>query len=177
MSGRSLSEEVERSPLGQLVISALIVLLLLVEIGTNLPASAVQRSVGPTSGQIAFVLGSEQAWGVFAPDPRPSSLQLEGRVTFADGSHATWHLPQGSPWGENLRFYRWRKWLERVRSDTYPEMWPPTARWIASQYAHGRSPVTQVQLVRRFHDNTIADPQPPWKEFVYYTLDLPKAGT
>ena len=100
MSGRSLSEEVERSPLGQLVISALIVLILLVEIGTNLPASAVQRSVGPTSGQISFLLGNEQAWGVFAPDPRSTSLQLEGRVTFADGSHATWHLPTGSPWGE-----------------------------------------------------------------------------
>jgi hypothetical protein len=176
MPGRSLSEEVERSSVGQLVISALIVLTLLVEIGTNLPASAVERSVGPTSGQISFLLGNEQAWGVFAPDPRSTSLQFEGRITFADGSHATWHIPTGSSWGENLRLYRWRKWLERVRSDGYTEIWPPTARWIASLYAHHSSPVAQVQLVRRFHDNTVSDPQPPWKEFVYYTLDLPKAG-
>ena len=142
--------------MGQLVISALIVLLILVEIGTNLPASAVQRSVGPTSAQVASLLGSDNAWGVFAPDPRPTSLQLEALVTFADGTTATWHMPQGSPWGGNLRYYRWRKWLERVRADDYKELWPPTARWIASLYADRSSPVTQVELIRRFHDNTVA---------------------
>ena len=171
-----MSERLERSPVGQVVISALIVVLLIVEVATNLPDSAVARSIGPDANRIVRILGSENSWGVFAPDPRPTSLQLEGRVTFANGTHATWHLPTGSPWGENLRFYRWRKWLERVRSDTYPETWDPTARWIASLYAGRASPVTQVKLVRRFHDNTLLDPQPPWQEFVYYTLDLPAAA-
>jgi hypothetical protein len=170
-----MSEQFERSPLGQAVISALIVLLVLVEVGTNLPSSAIERSVGPTSNQVVRILASEQTWGVFAPDPRPTSLQFEGRVTFADGTRATWHLPTGSPFGTNLRYYRWRKWLERIRADEYPEIWDPTARWIASLYADRASAVTRVQLVRRFHTNTIADPQPPWQEFVYYTLDLPAA--
>lgn len=167
-----MSERVERSPLGQVLISALVVVLILVEVGTNLPSSAIERSVGETSNRVVRILGSEQAWGVFAPDPRPTSLQVEGRVTFADGTHATWHLPQGSKLYENLRYYRWRKWLERVRSDSYPEIWDPTARWIASLYADGPSAVTKVELVRRFHDNTVEDPQPPWQEFTYYTLDL-----
>jgi hypothetical protein len=171
-----VSERIERSPLGQILISALIVVFLLVEVGTNLPDSAVSRSVGPTANRVVRILGSENSWGVFAPDPRPTSLQLKAKITFADGSHATWHLPTGSPWGTNLRFYRWRKWLERVRSDSYPDTWDPTARWIASLYEHRTSPVVQVQLVRRFHDNTLQDPQPPWQEYVYYTLALPAAA-
>ncbi len=175
MRGRPTSERIERSPFGQLLITTLIVVLILVEVGTNLPSSPVERSVAPTSNQIAFLLGSEQSWGVFAPDPRPVSLQLEARVTFADGSAATWHLPSGHPLIENLRYYRWRKWLERVRDDSYSDIWAPTARWIATLYRGRASPVTKVQLVRRFHDNKIADPQPPWQEYVYFTLDLPAA--
>jgi hypothetical protein len=167
-----LSERVERSPLGQLVISALIVLLLLAEIGTHLPESAVERSVSESSNQIIRVLGSEQAWGVFAPDPRPTSLQLYARVTFTDGTTAIWHLPRGSRVLGNLRYYRWRKWLERARSDSYSDIWDPTARWIATLYDDRAAPVARVELVRRFHDNVVDGPQPPWQEFVYYTLDV-----
>jgi hypothetical protein len=168
-----VSERVERSPLGQVLISALVVVLILVEVGTNLPSSAIARSVGPTSIRIVRLLGFEQAWGVFSPDPRPTSLQFEARVTFADGTQTIWHVPSGDPVVSNLRYYRWRKWVERVRADDYKDIWDPTAHWIASLYAHDRSPVTTVELIRRFHDNTMLNPQPPWQEFVYYTLHLP----
>ena len=167
-----MSERIERSSIGQLVISALIVLLLLAELGTHLPGSAVERSVSESSNQIIRVLASEQAWGVFAPDPRPTSLQLYARITFEDGKTAIWHLPKGNRVVGNLRYYRWRKWLERARSDSYSDIWDPTARWIATLYDDGPSPVARVELVRRFHDNVVVGPQPPWQEFVYYTLDV-----
>ncbi len=172
MEGRSLSERLERTSWGQLFISALIALILLAEVGAHLPQSAIQREVSPSADRVLRLLASEQAWGVFAPDPRGISLELEGRVTFADGSTATWELPHGAAVGENLRYYRWRKWLERVRSDGYQELWDPTARWIASLYEDRASPVARVQLVRRFHENEVSDPQPPWQEYVYYTLEL-----
>ena len=155
-----------------MAISALIVLVLLAEIGVHLPASAVDREVSPSANRVIRLLAAEQAWGVFAPDPRGTSLAIEGRVTFADGSTAVWHLPDGAAIGENLRFYRWRKWLERVRSDSYTDIWDPTARWIASLYDDRDSAVVRVELVRRFKENSIDDPQPPWQEFTYYTLEL-----
>jgi hypothetical protein len=172
VEGRTVSERLERSSTGQLIISACIVLFVLCEIGTNLPSSAVQREEVATADRMVRILGVEQEWGVFAPDPRPTSLQLEARVTFVNGTTATWHLPEGSNVGENLRYYRWRKWLERARSDSYTDIWEPTARWIATLYDDRSSPVETVELVRRFHDNAIRDPQPPYKEFVYYTLEL-----
>jgi hypothetical protein len=173
---QSVSERFERSPVGQLVIVVGVVLFLLCEVGTNLPTSAVERKERATTERFVRILGAEQEWGVFAPDPRSTSLQLEARVTFEDGSRTTWHLPQGSSLGENLRYYRWRKWLERARSDGYTDIWAPTARWIASLYADRRSPVAEVQLVRRFHDNVIDGDQPPYQEYVYCTLRMRSAS-
>ncbi len=167
-----LSARLERSSIGQLIISMGVVLVLLSELGTHLPASALERAVSPTANQVVRILASEQAWGVFAPNPRETSLEFEGRVTFADGSTTIWTLPQGSNLGANLRYYRWRKWLERVRSDSYRNIWEPTARWIGSLYDDQRSPVVRVDLVRRFHDNVLEGEQPPWQEFTYFTLDL-----
>lgn len=167
-----LSERFERSSVGQLVISVGVVLVLLCEVGTHLPPSALARSVGPTANQVVRLLASEQAWGVFAPNPRTTSLQVEGRVTFADGSTTVWTIPEGPNVGANLRFYRWRKWLERVRSDGYRTIWEPTARWIASLYDDQPSPVVRVDLVRRFRENVLQGTPPPWQEYTYFTLDL-----
>lgn len=167
-----LSERFERSSLGQLVIGALVALVILCQIGTHLPASALERAVGPTAQQVVRVVAFEQAWGVFAPNPRTTSLKMEGLVTFADGSTTVWTVPEGPRVGANLRFYRWRKWLERVRSDGYRDIWEPTARWIASLYDDQPSPVVRVDLVRHFRDNVLEGEQPPWQQFTYFTLDL-----
>lgn len=167
-----LSERFERSPAGRLAIHALVVLLLLAEIGTNLPASAVERAVGKPANQLVRALASEQTWGVFAPDPRRISVTLRGRVTFVDGSTAIWNVPDGPSMGANLRYYRWRKWMERVRSDEYHALWEPTARWIGSMYRDRRSPVARVELIRRFHDNVVRGPQPPWDEYTFFTLEM-----
>jgi hypothetical protein len=170
---RPISERVERSSAGRLVISLFIVVVLLAEVGTHLPrGSAVSRSVNAPANQVIRILGVEQAWGVFAPNPRSTSLGIEARITFADGTTARWDLPQGSNVGANLRYYRWRKWLERARSDSHRGLWEPTARWIASLHDDGPSPVVTVELIRHFHDNVLVGPQPPWESFTYFTLRL-----
>lgn len=165
-----LSERLERSGPAQVVISIGIVLLLLAQIGTHLPSSTIERELGASANQIIRVVGAEQSWGVFAPDPRSTSLRLEARVTFADGSTTTWEVPDGPRIGANLRYYRWRKWLERIRSDDFSGLWRATAQWIASLYEDEPSPVATVELVRHFRDNVISGEQPPWEEFTFFTL-------
>lgn len=170
MTEPALSERIERSPGAQILISIVIVLVLLAEIATHLPAgSAIDREVSDQASWFTRVAATEMQWGVFAPDPRPTSLRLEGRVTFEDGSTAVWRLPEGPRIGGNLRYYRWRKWLERVRSDDFRDLYEPTARWIASLYADRGSPVASVDLVRLFHDNVLVGEQPAYAEFVYWT--------
>ncbi len=176
MTRASLSERAERSPVVQVVISIGIVLVLLAEVGTHLPAgSAVAQLVTKEANFVVRMTATEQQWGVFAPDPRRTSLRIEGRVTFEDGSTAIWELPDGPRVGANLRFYRWRKWLERVRSDDFQGLWDPTARWIASLYEDRPSPVVKVELVRLFHTNQVTGEPPPYQEFTYHTyvVDVP----
>lgn len=172
MQGPPLSERIERSSLGRLLISAGIVLFVLAEIGTGIPSSAIKAKEGATANRIVRLMGVEQNWGVFSPDPRSASIDMYAIVRFEDGSSARWDVPEGGPVIENLRYYRWRKWLERVRADDYSNLWDPTARWIASLYDDRPSPVVEVELIRRFRENTVRGEQPPFEEFSYYTLDL-----
>ncbi len=169
---RSLAERVEQSSLGQIVISGAIALALLATIGTHLPSSSVSRSVSERSNQLTHAMGIEQAWGVFAPDPRSTSLDLEALVTFADGSTDRWTMPDGDAFVGNLRYYRWRKWLERVRSDDYSNIWDQTARWIARQYDDDDKPVVRVELIRYFRENALDDPQPPYDDYTFFTVEL-----
>jgi hypothetical protein len=165
-----LGERIERNGTAQLLISIGLVVLLLAQVVTHLPASsAVEDELGGTGRYLARLAGVETQWGVFAPDPRSTSIGIEGRVTFEDGATATWHLPQGGRLVENLRYYRWRKWLERARSDQYRNLWAPTCQWIASLYEDYEAPVARVQLVRFVRDNRVVGPQPPYTEAVYHT--------
>jgi len=149
---------------------------LLAEIGSHLPAgSALYDEVNDEAEFLIRAIATEQQWGVFAPDPRQTSLRLEGRVTFEDGTTALWELPEGPRIGANFRYYRWRKWLERVRSDDFRSLWAPTARWIAREYADRDSPVAKVELVRLFHPNVLVGEQPPYEEFTYCTY-VPAEG-
>lgn len=173
---RPLSERFEGSVLGRVLISVLVVVVIGLEIATHLPPSALQRAVSEDAGKAVRVLGIEHAWGVFAPDPRSTSIRLEARVTFADGTTTTWTIPEGPRVGSNLRLYRWRKWLERARSDSYRSIWRPTAEWIASIHSDGPSPVARVELVRHHRTNEISGEQPPWEETTYYVLDLTEEG-
>ena len=134
MTRAALSERIERSVTGRVVISVAIVLVLLAGVATHLPpGSALHRSLDDRANTAIRLVASEQQWAVFAPDPRSTSLGIEARVTFEDGTTEVWHLPEGPRVGTNLRYYRWRKWLERVRSDDLRILWEPTARWIAER--------------------------------------------
>lgn len=169
---RSPSARLERSSIGQVAIGALVAVLLASQVATHLPPSALARATDPTADRALRTLGSEQAWGVFSPDPRRTSLDLEARLTFADGTSTTWEVPTGPRVGTNLRYYRWRKWLERIRSDRARGFWEPTARWLAEEHGGGPSPVVRVELIRFFRDNAVVGPQPEWQHAVFYTLEV-----
>ena len=166
----TFGERVEHTVGAQVLIAILIVAALLGQLVTHLPgASAVEDELGSSASYLVRLGAVESQWGVFAPNPRSTSLKIEGRVTFDDGSTAVWHLPEGARIGANYRYYRWRKWLERARADDYRGLWEPTCQWIASLYDEPDAPVASVDLVRLFHDNKLVGEQPPYEEFVYHT--------
>lgn len=171
-----LQERFESSDIGRSLISALIIVTLVSVIATQLPNSELKRVIVRADQHYINAIGLDQTWGVFAPDPRRSSLDLRATVRYADGSTGTWRLPRAEPFIGNYWDYRWRKWLENVvQESNRDELFEPTAAWIARQTSRdGQRPI-RVTLIRR------VQPLPPpgkdrdhgpWQQAAYYTLDL-----
>jgi hypothetical protein len=169
----TLAERLEHTLVVRVLVSIVIVVLVGAQVFAHIPEGEIDEELRDDLRNPALTIQrlttTEMQWGVFAPEPRRTSLRLEADVEFADGSTETWTVPQGAIVGSNLRFYRWRKWLERVRSDEYTSLWRPTAEWIASLYGDRPSPVTSVTLVRLFRDNRIRGPQEPYERAEYFT--------
>jgi hypothetical protein len=139
---RDLSERLEASRGGQLVLSAFVVVVLACIVVANLPESHVRREGLRAAGPLLRASGLDQDWRIFAPDPRRASIALEARITYADGSTVRWRPPAGGPLVGAYWDYRWRKWMEHVLFDARAaELWPDVAAFAARQVARpGRRP-------------------------------------
>jgi hypothetical protein len=168
-----LQRRLEESSAGRAVLSALILFTLAGMLVSNLPPSELRRTGMKALDPFLDVSGLHQNWNLFAPDPRRTTLQLEARIRYADGSVEVWHPPTGDPVIGAYRSFRWRKWAGNVLSSDHESLLKPTADWLAETHAKdGRLPV-EVVIVKRFY---VAPPpgsgrpaRQPWKETVLYT--------
>jgi hypothetical protein len=144
----SIQERLEATRLGRLAISAFLVVTLVAVVTTNLPESNLRRQVQRASEPYLHATGLDQAWALFGPEPRRSSIGLRASVTYADGSGDTWRPPAGGDLVDGYWDYHWQKWLEWVMDVRHRELWRPAAEFVAREHARsGRRPV-RVALVR-----------------------------
>lgn len=176
-----LQQRLETSRAGRWLISAFLVATLGGIAVTNLPAGAVQTRLARVTQPYMNATGLDQRWNMFAPTPRTEILYLEARVAFVDGRVAVWRPPTGDPLLGSYRDAHWRKFVEHAvirpnDSFGWPQLWPPLARYIASQEAHEGSPVVSVTLVKRnaflLPPNGRGPDRTPFREEAYYTLRL-----
>ena len=169
-----VQERLESGLVGRAVISGLLLVTLTCLVALNLPDSELERKLDRVAAPYSHALGIEQAWSLFAPDPRTAIVEPSARVTFADGSVALW--PGVRVGGAGLDEYvtsRWQKWAEWLTQERYAVLWRPAAEWVARSYAsRGRRPV-RVELIRTV--SRLAPPggaAPGSQVDAYYTLDL-----
>ena len=171
----------ESSDVGRAVISAFLIVTLLAIVAINIPDSKLRREVLRPGQTYLNATGLDQIWSVFAPDPRRTSVDMEARIRYADGTRGVWHLPEGNDVTGEYWDYRWRKWLENVILDARRhQLWRPAARFIAGrERASGRQPV-RITLVRRWRDLRPPGVKGPdrtrWREYSYYTLRFDRLG-
>ncbi|HSV66645.1 MAG TPA: hypothetical protein VLJ59_12150 [Mycobacteriales bacterium] len=140
-------EEVERTSLGQGLISALILIILITGVVWNLPDSAVKRQVSPVITPIGFAIGVGQSWGVFAPNPPRQQEYVDVVVTLREGREAVWTIPHGDPVFGYYVAERWHKLKEYVVR-TQPVR-RPFARWVTGLLAGPDGGATRVRIVLR----------------------------
>src|SRR5688500_7276572 len=92
-----LQRRLETSATGRAFLSGVIGFTLAAMLISNLPASELRRTGMKIFDPYLDATGLHQNWNLFAPDPRRSTLQLEARITFDDGSTTVWHPPTGDP--------------------------------------------------------------------------------
>jgi hypothetical protein len=166
-------ERLERSAVGQAVLSAVMVAVIATVVLWNLPAGRPHDRAREVVGPVAQAVGLEQDWALFAPDPRSFSVGVYADITFRDGTTRRWEPPHNGLLLSPYRTYRWQKYVERLRADDNAALWEPTARWIARDAG---GDVTRVQLTRTFRDVLKpgdSGPRAARGSYVFYTLDLP----
>jgi hypothetical protein len=173
---RGLQQRIESSRAGQVVISVFLALLLGTLIITTGQPSALQRETADLASPGLVALGLEQSWGVFAPDPRPISIEFFARVRYADGTRETWRIPEGSPLVGEYWDYRWRKYLEYLVQEPFLGLTvKPMSEFIAREaHKDGRVP-TRVVLVRRIQairSPGSDPPRGPVTEQAYFVLKV-----
>jgi hypothetical protein len=172
-----VQERIESSAAGRLAISAFLVVTLICVCITNLPDSLLRREVSTVTQPYLEATGLDQNWRVFAPNPRQTSLRMQARVTYQDGSEAIWRPPSGGDLVGAYWDYRWRKWLENVTQDAHRDvLWEPAARFVADEMRRSGRVPRRVTLIRQWQDlRRPGAPRPgehPWKSYAFYTLRI-----
>lgn len=172
----TLQQRFEATPLGRAAIGAFLAATLVAIVITNVPESHLRREVQRVSDPYLHAIGLDQAWRLFAPEPRRFTIGLRASVTYADGSGATWTPPVGDDLVGGYWDYHWQKWQEWVMDVRHRDLWRPAAQFVAREHARpGRRPV-RVTLVRLTSLNRPPGSGPDHGPVVaqpYYTLRLP----
>lgn len=174
-SGRtSFQERLESGPNGRAVLTGIIIVTLGAMIISNLPQSTLRKTVLPIVRPLLDSTGLNQNWNLFAPNPRRSTLRLEARIRYADGTTSIWRTPISDAFLGEYRAFRWRKWASYVVSDSQKDLWRTAAVWIARIHARdGKSPI-RVEVFKQWYyapkPGSGDFRQPPWNEERIYNL-------
>jgi hypothetical protein len=139
-----LQQRIEESRVGEVVISGLLVVFLIVGLVVNLPDSPIRRAVQPAAEPLAVSTGLDQGWAMYAnPSRRVDTVDVH--VTMADGQDRVWTFRDGERgvgW--------WDRWimmsLATVADST---LRPQLAHWVVRQVAApGERPVAVAVVLR-----------------------------
>lgn len=171
-----LQERIESSPAARATISGAILFVLAVMLGANLPVSSpLKDQINQVVQPVRDLVGLDQYWGVFAPDPRMETWGIRALITYTDGTTAGWSTPQGDAFLGEYRFYRWNKYAEQVFQRDRRGIWPDLAKWLIRNYDRpGLHPV-RVELIKRWY---VMNPpgskvsRGPWNEEPLYVVPV-----
>ncbi len=143
---------------------------------SSMTNGALEPSLLRQDQKLLALMGLDQRWDIFAPDPRRKAVEVRAQITYADGQVEKWRLPNGPPVIGGYWDGRWRKWLDNaMRAGPQSELWPDLAKWLARERLEsGRRPV-HVTVVGRYHDQYRPGTDPlrgPWRELVVHRLPV-----
>ncbi|AGB25471.1 hypothetical protein Mycsm_05273 [Mycobacterium sp. JS623] len=153
MRRTTLQERLEESRVGKRVISAVILVILGVQVVWSMPESAIRRDLMPLV-EPANVINVNERWSMFAPNIGQRVENFEVQVTMADGTTRVWRVEPAA----RLEKIFWPSRLPLMtetamrQQDGRKEL----ARWIVRQLT-GPSE-RPVKVVMMFHFRVLPPP-------------------
>ena len=142
-------ERFEATRIGEIAVSVLIAMILIVAIAWSMPDSAIRRKAVAVVEPVALISGLDQAWYMFAPDPFRRLETVDILVETAQGDERVWAFPTGGPLTQ-FTWYRWHKIKEQaVRT---PEIRAGIVRWAADQLLEPSDYPAQATMVLTAED-------------------------
>jgi hypothetical protein len=135
----------DRSPISEGAISALIGVILLIGVVWNMPDSAIKRALVPPLQPIAVSTGLDQYWTMYAPDPPQRLENLEVHVTMADGAERVWTIQPRDRIVGVAAHHRWRKLKESLQTE--PQIRPAWAHWVVRQLTGPSERPVHVRMI------------------------------
>jgi hypothetical protein len=143
----TLQQRFEESRVGEVVISALVVMIVVVGVAWNLPDSPIKRSLLPIVGPVATAAYLNQEWALFAPKVPTRTETVEVHVTMADGGVRVWTVQPGD---RVIGGFASTHWLRLMNlAVTKPEIRAGIARWAAREVTEPSERPIRVAMVLR----------------------------
>ncbi len=143
----TLGQRFERSFAGEVVISVLVTVVVLIGVLWNLPNSEVKRSMTPALRPVAAAAGMQQNWQMYAPEPISALEDVLIRVRMADGSERVWKWHPGDKLLGPFSWYRWQKLKEQVIRT--PQSRAGLVQWVVRELTTpAERPVHAAMLLR-----------------------------
>jgi hypothetical protein len=140
----TLQQRFERSSVGKMVISVLLLGVIVVCAVWNLPASPIRDALVPAVRPIAGVTGFDRAWAMYG-EPNRRVETVEVHVRMATGENRVWTMEPGSPgvgW--------WDRWIMLSYAAVGdPSIRPTLARWVVGQVTKPDERPQSVSMILR----------------------------
>jgi hypothetical protein len=143
----SLQQRFEESPVGEIAISVLVAVVIIVGVAWNLPESPIKRSLLPIVGPVAAATYVNQEWALFAPVVPTRTETVEVQVIMADGSVRVWTAAPGDRLTGAIALARWKRLMNFAIIK--PEIRPGIARWVVRRVTRPSEHPVRVAMVLR----------------------------
>ncbi|SEH50293.1 hypothetical protein SAMN04489835_0623 [Mycolicibacterium rutilum] len=143
----ALGRRFERSFAGEVAISALVTVVVLIGVLWNLPNSELKRAMTPALRPVAAAAGMQQNWQMYAPEPIAGLEDIQIRIRMADASDRVWRWQPGDKVLGPFSWYRWQKLKEQVIRS--PEPRAGLVHWVVREMTTAAErPVHAVMFLR-----------------------------
>lgn len=138
----------------------------------------LRRCIGPYFS----LVGLNQEWSLFAPDPIEANSYVDAQVVFENGDVRNWSFPrlETLQFKDRYRKARYRKFTGWLYRRNFRYAWKDAARYVAAQFKGAEAPPRTVKLIRHWARippmNSEGDEPPIWHRTVFFVYQIPPGG-